>query len=176
MIVTEFSDKYFELASKFDCGNVYLNSFLVSSFALDPGITKTYIALSDDESDLIGYYSIDCGAVDQVVEGYHEKIGGAVHLRCFALNKQYQHELQEITPSGKHVYISDVLLESCLDRIDFIRSNFIGAEFVTLASTREGEKLYRRHGFDDLDEDISFSTIYGEDECICLYLPLDCDI
>lgn len=173
MIVTEFSDKYFELAGSFDCGNVYLNNFLTSSSALDPGISKTYIALSDDKTNLIGYYSIDCGAVDQVVGNYHEKIGGAVHLRCFALDKQYQHELQEITPSGRHVYVSDILLEDCLERVDYIRLNFIGVEFVTLASTREGEKLYRRHGFDDLDEDISFSTTYGEDECICLYLPLD---
>ena len=150
-----------------------MNRFLVGSEALEPGIAKTYIALSDNRTELIGYYSIDCGTVDQVNGAYHEKIGGAVHLRCFALDKRYHHEIQEMTSTGKAVYVSDMLLESCLDRIEYIRSNFIGAEFVTLASTREGEKLYRRHGFDDLDEDISFSPTSGEDDCIRLYLPLD---
>lgn len=173
MITEPYCEELRKLATTFDCENQYLNDFLKSNEALDTGITKTFVVLPDDESEIIGYYSIDCGAVDQVTGSYHEKIGGAVHVRCFALGKEHKHQVEQVAPDGTKLYLSDVIFSDCLNRIEYIRSNFIGAEFVTLASTKEGEKLYRRHGFDDLDEDITFSPTHGEDECTCLYLPLD---
>lgn len=173
MITEPYSKKFKDLAINFDCGNRYLNDFLESDEALDPGITKTFVVLSDDETEVIGYYSLDCGAVDQVSGTYHEKIGGAIHVRCFALGIEHKHQVEQVASDGTKLYLSDIIFIDCLNRIEYIRSHFVGAEFVTLASTREGGKLYRRHGFDNLDDDISFSTTHEEDECVCLYLPLD---
>lgn len=141
MITEPYCEELRKLAFAFDCENQYLNDFLKSDEALDPGITKTFVVLSDDESEIIGYYSLDCGAVDQVTGSYHEKIGGAVHVRCFALGKEHKHQVEQIAPDGTKLYLSDVIFSDCLNRIEYIRSNFIGAEFVTLASTKR-EKNY----------------------------------
>ena len=39
----EFSCQFSSLVAKFDCGNSYLNQFLRSSDALNPGIGKTFV-------------------------------------------------------------------------------------------------------------------------------------
>lgn len=171
--IKEYSPTFQALSKTFDCGNSYLNQFIRSPDALEPGIGKTYVCLSDDAQELIGYYNISCGALDELDDGRRCKIGGAIHLGYFAVDSKHHHELQETTPSGARLYLSDLLLEDCLARVEQIRSSWVGTAFVTLASSEAGEKLYRRHGFDDLDDDITFSPVHGEDECICLYLPLD---
>lgn len=176
MITEAYSEKFRRLAASFDCGNPYLNHFLQSRDSLDPGIAKTFVVLSDDESEIIGYYSLDCGAVDQITGSYHEKIGGAIHIRCFALGREHKHQIEQVAPDGTRLYLSDIIFSDCLARIESIRAHSVGAEFVTLASTPEGERLYRRHGFEDLEDDLSFSPTHGEDQCVCLYLPLDYEI
>lgn len=76
-------------------------------------------------------------------------------------------------PDGTNLYLGDYLLIECLDRIEQIREGFVGAAVVTLASSEAGERLYRKHDFLDLDDDLTFSLSEGEGECIPLYLPLD---
>lgn len=171
--VQEYTSALQILADKFDCGNSYLNQFLRSSDALDPGIGKTYVFLSENDESIVGYYNISCGSLDQIEDGIRYKIGGSIHIGYFAIDEKFQHQLQATTPNGIHLYWGDVLLEECLSRIEAIRATQVGVSFVTLASSAAGERLYRHHDFDDLDDDITFSPVHGEDKCICLYLPLD---
>ena len=171
--VQEYTSRLFPLSAKFDCGNSYLNQFLRSSDALDPGIGKTFVFLSQDTKNIVGYYNISCGALDEIEYEKRYKIGGSIHIGYFAIDERFQHQLQGIAPTGIHLYWGDILLEECLNRIESLRATQVGVSFVTLASSTAGERLYRHHGFEDLDSDITFSPVHGEDECICLYLPLD---
>ena len=171
--VQAYTKEFQPLAAKFDCGNSYLNQFLRSPESLDPGIGKTFVFLSAHNESIVGYYNISCGSLDQIEGNVRYKIGGAIHIGYFAIDEKFQHMLQATTPNGIHLYWGDVLLEECLSRIESIRTSQLGVSFVTLASSQEGERLYRHHDFEDLDDDITFSPVHGEDKCICLYLPLD---
>ena len=162
-----------KLAAKFDCGNSYLNQFLRSPDALDAGVGKTFVFLTENAESIVGYYNLSCGSLDEIEGDVRYKIGGTIHIGYFAIDEKFQHQLQATTPNGIHLYWGDVLLEECLSRIEAIRSQQVGVSFVTLASSEAGERLYRHHDFEDLDADITFSPSHGEDKCICLYLPLD---
>lgn len=171
--VREYTAAYQPLSVKFDCGNSYLNQFLRSADALDPGIGKTFVFLSEGAESIVGYYNISCGSLDETENGIRYKIGGAIHIGYFAIDEKFQHCLQATTPNDIHLYWGDVLLEECLSRIEAIRASQVGVSFVTLASSAAGERLYRHHDFEDLEDDIAFSPAHGEDKCIPLYLPLD---
>ncbi|SFR56195.1 hypothetical protein [Anaeromicropila populeti] len=60
-----------------------------------------------------------------------------------------------------------------MNQIEYIRDNFVGFEFITLNSTKEGLKLYRRYEFEELESDINFAIEKNDLECIQMYLPLD---
>lgn len=47
--------KYQSLCAEFNSGNYYLDNFLKSNFAYDSALGKTYLFLTDDETDVIGY-------------------------------------------------------------------------------------------------------------------------
>ena len=49
----------------------------------------------------------------------------------------------------------------------------VGFEFVTLASTQSGYKLYKRFGFDELEDDMHLAPEKDEIGCTPMYLSLD---
>lgn len=163
------------LASSFHSGNNYLDRFLKSADALCDGIGKTYVFLSTstDGDTIIGYYNIGVGYIEEISNNVRRRIGGSAHINCFALDERYHGLLQDTTPDGIKIKLSDVLLYDCINRIQKIRSTEIGFSFITLCSTKEGENLYRRNDFEVLDEDLSFSKSDGDKDCIPMYLPLD---
>lgn len=69
-------------------------------------------------------------------------------------------------------YFSDILLHDCFMRTDELREQ-IGFSLITLSSTEEGDYLYERNGFFELEEDMSIAKNQGEDKCSPMYLPLD---
>ena len=140
-----------KLAAKFDCGNSYLNQFLRSPDALDAGVGKTFVFLTENAESIVGYYNLSCGSLDEIEGDVRYKIGGTIHIGYFAIDEKFQHQLQTTTPNGIHLYWGDVLLEECLSRIEAIRSQQVGVSFVTLASSEAGERLYRHHDFEDVD-------------------------
>ena len=140
-----------KLAAKFDCGNSYLNQFLRSPDALDAGVGKTFVFLTENTESIVGYYNLSCGSLDEIEGDVRYKIGGTIHIGYFAIDEKFQHQLQATTPNGIHLYWGDVLLEECLSRIEAIRSQQVGVSFVTLASSEAGERLYRHHDFEDVD-------------------------
>lgn len=160
------------LLGNFDSGNLYLDHFIKGESAWDRSIGKTYLLLSDDGNQLIGYYNISVGSLDLIENGIHEKLGGCVHINCFALDKRYQKCAIE-TEGEKKLYLSDLLLADCMRRVSKLREKHIGVAFITLNSTKEGLWLYTRNDFEPLEEDMFFSIDSSDIECTQMYLPLD---
>ena len=154
--------------SFFNCGNVSIDRFIRSSEALDPGYGKTFVWLSYDESEIIGFYNITTGSVDSLnEENTNYKVGGAIHINQFALSEEYQG--QEF---DKSIKASDFLLAECLDRIYSIRKN-VGFSFITLQSTERGFSLYKRNDFEEIEEDMQIVQTEHEIKCTPMYLALD---
>lgn len=161
------------MAQAFHSGNDYLDHFLRGAEAIACEFGKTYVLLSAEGGDIIGYYNIGVGSLEQNTEYGRRKLGGAVHINCFALDERYHHVWQGKTEDGKDVYLSDVLLNECIQRIGQIRENQVGFSFITLCATKQGCSLYKRADFEVLDEDMDFSIGETDKNCILMYLPLD---
>lgn len=161
------------LVKDFDSGNFYLDQFLKSEKAMDDSLGKTYVFLTDVGDKVIGYYNIGMGSVEQIKGTYRKKLGGAVHINCFAIDKAYQDQIAFIDTEVGKIHLSDLLLHDCMKRIMVLRSHCIGMAFVTLNSTEEGKWLYRRNEYEYLDEDLDFSKEENDVQCTQMYLPLD---
>lgn len=161
------------LASTFNSRNSYLDNFLRESRSLDDGFGKTYVLLSEDDSNIIRYYNIGVGYIEQIRGRARVKIGGSAHINCFALDEEYHGLLQNITADGVQINLSDVLLDDCIRRICNIRDNHIGFAFITLCSTEQGYNLYKRNDFEELEGDMNFSADENDYDCFSMYLPLD---
>ena len=129
--------------------------------------------LSDDEKILIGYYNITVGSLDIIDSGIHRKIGGCVHINCFALDNRFHKQVEIIGENEEKIYTSDLLLDDCLQRVEQLRREYVGIAFVTLNSTREGIWLYTRNDFEPLEEDMFFSIEDSDLKCTQMYLPLE---
>ena len=75
-----------KLAAKFDCGNSYLNQFLRSPDALDAGVGKTFVFLTENTESIVGYYNLSCGSLDEIEGDVRYKIGGTIHIGYFAIS------------------------------------------------------------------------------------------
>lgn len=162
-----------KLASSFCSGNSYLDQFLKSAHSLDPSYGKTYVLLSDHDELIIGYYNLGMGYIEECIDHVRVKMGGAVHINAFAMDTRYQDLLQEKLPDGSKMYLADFLLLDCLDRIEQIRENSIGCAFVTLCATEEGFHLYRRHGFERIEEEMWFSREEEGQPFASMYYAID---
>ena len=87
--VVQYNASLQKLASSFHSGNWYLDQFLRQNIALDENYGKTYVLLSQNNKCIIGYYNLSTGYLESVEENQVRKIGGAVHINCFALTEQY---------------------------------------------------------------------------------------
>ena len=152
------------LAKKFDCGNSYINSFLHSTDSLDYGYGSTYVIILG--SMIIGYYNIGMSCL---VDENDIRMGGSVYINYLALDKKYH----KTKVGNSKKYFSDLLLYDCLNRIEYIRQNYIGVSFITLSSSAEGIYLYERNGFMFLDDDMKIFKNKKEGQCVPMYLPLD---
>lgn len=168
MKTVKYTEEHKDIAIGFDCGNVYLNSVLLGSIALDQYYGTTYVWLSEDNKEIIGYYNIGTGSIDTVIDGTHYKSGGSFHINDFALDNSYRGII--INDNPKMTY-GDLLMLDCLERISALRE-VVGVSYITLEATDEGHSLYERRGFMDLDEDLYFSPEKAADGCVQMYLPL----
>lgn len=172
-ITIPYDAKLMSLASYFDCGADKINNFLRDTESLHPGYGKTYVFLSEDKTAIIGYYNISTAYLKLISEYGEERVGGSIHICYFALDKKY-HGLEQTTDdAGGVIKLSDVLLCDCLHRIECIRNNHVGFSFVTLAATKAGESLYRRNGFEFIENDMGLAVEETEELCKQMYLALD---
>lgn len=174
--VVPYDANYQRLASSFESGNSYLYQFLKEDLSLEDWFGKTYVFLSDDNNTIVGYYNIGTGYIEQLSDERRYKIGGSIHINCFALHKDYHGILQAMTSEGIKVNLSDFLLYDCIERISEIRKQ-VGFSFITLCATKQGYSLYRRNDFEALDEDLHFSAGEEDDSNFytAMYLPLDAE-
>ena len=107
------------------------------------------------------------------VDNPRNRIGGAVHINCFALDNEYHGLLQDYDRNGNSVKLSDIFFRQCIETILSLR-NEIGFTFITLSSTKEEYSLYKRAMFEELDEDMFIAEKEMEqDGCVAMYYPLD---
>ena len=168
--VVPYSEEYRQLSGKFHCGNVHIDAFLRSSDSLNENICKTYVYLNDDSSEIIGFYSISTGCIEQDDAGFIFKMGGSIHITDFALDENYHG--WEMEEGNIKVNLSDVLLIDCLDRIKDLKGK-VGFSFVTLNATKQGYPLYKRNDFEEIEEDMRIPKDEQESDCIPMYLALE---
>lgn len=160
-----------KLASAFCCGNPHIDNFLRSGQALDVGFGKTFVWLTEGEkAEIIGYYNIAAGSINQIDGERVSKMGGAIHINEFAIHEKFRGKFIDERLKLKY---SDILLGDCIQRIQHLRSQSIGVSFVTLHSTREGMNLYLRNDFCEIEEEMNLSKMDNEKECTPMYLALD---
>ena len=171
--VVPYSSELQQLAENFTSGNDYLDRFLRNTISLDPGYGKTYVWLSNDAQTILGYYNIGTGSVDEEQAGIRLKLGGAVTINCFALDQDFHGQTKGYTADGNKINLSDMLLLDCLEQIEILRQEYIGFSFVTLCATAEGYSLYKRNGFDDLDNSLHFSIEDEPTRGVKMYYAMD---
>ena len=159
----ELQEKY---SSKFDCGNWNINSFIKERISLDSFFGTTYVLIANDE--LIGFYNISTGYIEQEKDEIYERQGGAIYINYLAIDVKYQK-----FKYNEDWYMSDLLLNDCISRCISIQDNIIGFSFITLSSTKEGYYLYERNGFSQLDDDMYFAKNSGEQYCTSMFLAMD---
>lgn len=150
----------------FNCGNTNIDMFIKSPESLDPLFGKTYIFYSENE--IIGYYNISTGHIEHNAENTSERQGGSLYINYFAVNDKFQK-----IKYNENWYISDWLLMDCISRAIYIQENIVGFSFITLSSTKEGLYLYKRNGFEELEDDMRFVKNRGEEPCTAMYLAMD---
>lgn len=160
------------LSSNFVCGNKYLDKFLRSEESLDTQFGKTYVYLNAKKDAIVSYFNIGTGSIIEKNINYNKdiKMGGSAHLNCFALDEKYQGQVLKT----KEIFIklSDYLLAKCIKKILNIKSKYIGFSFITLYSTKRGYNLYKRFGFEDIEEDMVLPIEKSEMKCYPMYLPI----
>ena len=168
-LTREIHDKF---KGSFNCGNLRLSEFFNSSESLDAGVGISYVFLSDDETDLIGYYNITTGMIIDA-DNPQNRIGGSVHINCFALDNRYHGLLHEVDDKGNTIKLSDIFFHQCLKFIELLRTR-IGFTFITLSSTQEGYNMYSRALFDELEDDMLIAEKEMEQGgCKPMYYALD---
>lgn len=170
MVTVVFDERYRPLTKSFRCGNRYLDEFLRGGTAVDDSVGKTYLYLTTDKKAIVGYYNITTGSLQIEDDPCKIKIGGSVHINAFAVDCAFQGKV----PFEGVVRYSDILLNDCIGRIGSLRE-YVGFAFITLASTDEGLHLYRRNGFEELEDDMRIAPEKAEFGCKLMYYVLDSD-
>ena len=117
----------------------------------------------------MAYYNMTTGAIlDLCNDGL--KIGGSIHLNKFALAKKHHGSYYQ--DGEEKIKLSDFIFYSCLANAIKLRE-YVGFSFITLCSTNEGFSLYRRAGFEPVDDDMSVAHDSTEKGCHEMYLALD---
>ena len=156
------------IASTFDCGNEGINNFIVSEEALNEKHGKTFVWLTSDLNEIVGYYNIGTGSIN-VIDDDNKwyKDGGSIHLNYFALDNKYHGGKYK----GEHIQIklSEILLYDFINRAKNIRKKYVGFKYLTLCSTPSAMHLYSDNGFAELKTNIGFYTDLYEIDCKQMY-------
>lgn len=162
--------EYMPLSKSFHCGNPSIDSFLSDNLSLEKWFGKTFIWI--DNNEIVGFYNIGVGYIrDTDYSNY--KIGGSVHINYFAVNNSYRNVFNTKLSDKEFLKTSDWLMNDLLKRVEDIRNHHLGFSLITLNSTDFGYNLYKRSGFEELEEGLEFDNKDDEDECISMYLSLD---
>lgn len=160
-LTVQHEKKYLDVVHKFTCGNVVLDKFIHDDIlSLDNKIGITYLFLSEDGFEIIGYYNLSAGTLDYVDNGIRIKQCGTVHINYFAITQKYQGIVVK-NNNEVNIKYSDILLDDCIRRIEEI-NEILGFGCITLSSTPQAVNLYSRFDFEEIDEDMCFSDTSEE--------------
>lgn len=136
------------LTSSFDCGNVFINNFLYNH-SLDENISKTFLLIQNDKI-VIGFFSLCCSCLLEKNNDIYTTENPAIEIKMFAIDKNYHDTIIE---EYGHTYAHFMLLQ-CLNLIEKISSNYVGASCCVLTATDDGYPLYKNvGGFEELEDD-----------------------
>lgn len=151
--IVPFTPELQKLAAKFHCGNDYLDDFIKQPDSIYHLDDKIWVYLTEERDTIIGYYALSTGSLDQIANGHREKIGGSIHVDCFAIDCTFQDR-----QADNDVLFSDILFSHLLEVCQEVRNAYVGYSFITLESTEAGYKLYSRFNFTELEDDLIFSS------------------
>lgn len=166
-----YNRKLMSLANKFDCGNEGINNFLKDDYSLDLSHGKTYVWLDAKKSVIVGYYNIGTGSINIFENEKWHKAGGSLHINYFAMDKRF-HGVKVEVNDKLSIRLSEVLLHDLNHRAINIRKRNLGYKYITLCSTKAGEKLYHKNGFEYLESMASFYCDEQEEQCVQMYKVL----
>ena len=179
IIFDRYNEELKKLSSSFSCGNKIIDNFLKSSDSLESDICKTYVMIETERKEIIGFFSLCTDAVLSPPKYKDESrftfVGGAIRIYMFAIDEKYQKQSVEMVVSENETIsktYASILLLTCLDYIDEIANDYVGAMYIILSATKEGIGLYRNIGkFEFLsDEDEEFvGYIKGDGPCALMY-------
>lgn len=132
MNIVKYTSEYIGIEKEFKCGNIVIDKFIKDGSALDENQGITYIMMSEDSKNLIGYYNIEVGRIDQIeiIAGkeYYKPMGGTVNINYLAIDSRYQGtKIAEI--GERKIYLGDYLLRDCEKRVLALRKQ-VGIAFI----------------------------------------------
>lgn len=163
----------------FDCGNHLINNYLREE-AIEFCVAKTYLFVSSERSKLIGFFSL---CADNMIESLmidgQENLtfaGSSIRIHMFAIDKEFQGK-KDLFLNNKEITYAHFLLSFCIELIQNLVKDNLGASFITLFSTKQGIGLYKNIGdFEELDSDYRMIPDAQNNDCIPMYrslFPLD---
>lgn len=149
--------------NSFDCGNEALNQYLYERGYDDP-TAVTYVALCTDNEDIIGYFSLSCGAIYQKIssdpiEKYEHY--PAVEIKNFAVDIKYQHIQDKDGDTLSSLILQYVKQKLIMD----FTENICGANRILLYSVPDAVGFYKRAGFVDFARGFIKSNIRFLEGC-----------
>lgn len=162
-----------ENIDNFCCGNIILDNYINQRTLWHDSSVKNYLMVkwhNEQAKEIIGYYSLRANAILSEECGNLCFEGGAIQIFSFAIDKNYQGK-KIISPDDlKEKTIASFLLEYCINDIENIVEEDIGASCIVLCSTKQGLNLYKRHGFEFAqDEDYYVKSDESDSDCFEMY-------
>ena len=183
-----------EYVNDFNCGNIRINNYLLNE-ACYFEIAKTYLFVKEvcstnnntseeivTETYLIGFFSlcadslIEEDIIKAVDDSSNEKttnninqISSAIKIHMFAIDERYQKK-RDLSLNEKPITYAHCMLMMCLNIIEEIVKRYLGATYIVLYSTKEGEGLYKYvGGFEELEETMSVPKSESDIKLLPMY-------
>lgn len=169
----------------FNCGNDDITDYLHYKAKKDSmnGKGVTYILVDDDKKRIYAYATISAHGLyyyDEA-EKYHTSPMTedgklllsipCVEIKMFSISKRLKHQVAYLMDPIKKRHYSTLFFNMFLEKLYYMSMKTIGFQLIFLRANDEGEKLYRRAGFVEMDD---FLTSYDAkaEGCTSLVLPL----
>ena len=160
------NSNFFMYAKKFDCGNEFINKYLLDSKKYyENGESVTKIFLNSKSNKIMGFYSLSASTL---LNNLTTKTSGfpAVEIKMFAVDKTYQ----DMIIDGE--LLSDALLSEVIKEIYELSEVTIGVKFIILNSVPDAIDFYLKNGFNKLKDFMSVLYYSFNNGCEPMYFEL----
>ena len=171
--IYKLTNEHLSLAEDFKCGNDEIDKYLKTKALedLECGNSFTRIIIDKDNSELIGYYSINCSSI--VMENSnHKYFSPAIEIKMFALCEKYQGIKLSNFDDEDDMLFSDHILCEIIYKIVEITEKYISATSIILYSVPNAVSFYKRNGFELFEEYMVTSNELYLKDCIPMWFQL----